>query len=117
MSELKPCRSCGASCKIEPIKNEHFQGNIWICSRHARIGGGSCESDIYLTREAWQARPEDQVIEVNENALTEVIDHITCIHGHLVAAVIAMQTALGLPDDDMTAKLRHIQNATRETPA
>ena len=82
---LKPCRDCGAPCKIEPIANEHFTGNIWICSNSSRMGG-TCEANIHLTRESWQDRHEDRMMAVDGDKFIEIIDQMTVMGDQINAA-------------------------------
>jgi len=112
MSDLKPCRSCGAPCKIEPIANEHFTGNIWICSKSARMGG-TCDADVHLTRESWQDRPEDRTMQVDGeklitliNLLADMQEHQTKAQYCLMKATLLLYDLVGAPPNPAVELLR-----------
>ena len=59
--ELKPCRSCGAPCRVE-----HFGAtailescDFWICSKHVKLGGECHNPAAYLNADAWNTRSPD----------------------------------------------------------
>lgn len=58
MVELKPCRHCGAECRVETFGGgvHVTPTDLWLCSNH-KMFGGDCPSDLsYFTADAWNER-------------------------------------------------------------
>ena len=54
MSDLLPCRFCGAECHVETFSSPLVKATTWICSNN-RYFGGTCEDQrAYLYAQAWQ---------------------------------------------------------------
>jgi hypothetical protein len=77
MVELKPCRECGAPCRIETFGDgvHVIPTVVWVCSNNEIFGGDCPGSQSYLTEEAWNSRPavpslgDDEMVERVARAL------------------------------------------------
>lgn len=61
MSELLPCRKCGAACRVEvfgPNKAIETPMPVWICANSIRFGA-TCDESTYLSEAAWNIRMTD----------------------------------------------------------
>jgi hypothetical protein len=59
LSELKPCRACGAPCRVETFGGgiHVTPTDLWLCSKHSFFGG-DCPSDVsYFNASLSQAEP------------------------------------------------------------
>lgn len=57
---LKPCKRCGAACRIEVFDSERVKATIWMCSNHSHFGGNCPDQIAYLSEQDWNTRPIPQ---------------------------------------------------------
>ena len=63
---LKPCKRCGAACRIEVFDSERVKATIWMCSNHSHFGGTCPDQNAYLSEQDWNTRPLPQPSELVE---------------------------------------------------
>ena len=74
MTELKPCRACGAPCRVETFKSETISASLWLCSDASVFGGKCPETDGYISEEAWNTRATPRT-DGDDGELVERLEH------------------------------------------
>jgi hypothetical protein len=78
MDDLKPCRACGAPCRIERFSGEHIEGVLtaYFCSNATKFGGDCPDPHAYLNVNAWNFRTPDTDDSISKVGLREKIVEI-----------------------------------------